>query len=61
MLLTELGVQKARAEKLEKYGLVTTDDVLRAIPTKYMDCRNPIRDFSQIPDNAKRICIAGQT
>lgn len=61
MLLTELGVQKARAEKLEKYGLVTTDDVLRAIPEKYMDCRNPIRDFTQVPDNAKRICIAGQT
>ena len=61
MLLTELGVQKNRAEKLEKYGLYTLDDVLRAIPEKYIDCRNPIRDFSLLPENGKRICIAGTT
>ena len=59
MLLTDIGVQKARAEKLAKYGLVTTDDVLRAIPEKFMDCRYPIRDFKDVPDNAKRICVAG--
>lgn len=59
MLLTEIGVQKARAEKLAKYGLVTTDDVLRTIPEKYMDCRNPIRKFSDLPENGKRLCIAG--
>lgn len=59
MLLSELGIQKSRVEILKKYGLETTDDVLRAVPEKYYDCRFPIRDFSLLPANEKRICVAG--
>lgn len=61
MELDLLGIPKGKVSQLEKSDIFCLEDLLKYMPKKYFDFRNPITDFKKIdPNNAELVAIVGK-